>query len=96
MPRKGVHPMLQLVRVVYSNGASVIQPAPWMVPLSAGHAPTDVVATHFLEVDRLNHESITGVASRSARAKLGRRAKFENKFVADAPAPAPTGGKGGQ
>lgn len=93
MPRKGIHPMMQMVRVVYSNGASAFMPQAWQAPLSAvmrgGKGwEADVVATKFLETDRLNHESITGVASRSNRSKLGRRAKFENKFVADATAAA--------
>jgi ribosomal protein L31 len=78
--RKGIHPMMHMVRVVLSNGASVYMPMAWQQPLSRGnHIPTK-----FLEVDYLNHENFTGVPSRSSR-RPGRRAKFENKFVTAPP-----------
>jgi ribosomal protein L31 len=77
--RKGIHPMMHMVRVVLSNGASIYMPMAWQQPLSRGnHIPT-----RFLEVDSLNHEKFTGVPSRRAR-RLGRRAMFENKFVTTA------------
>lgn len=77
--------MLHMVRVVLSNGASLEMPMAWQEPLSrtAQRGPrgaADIVATRFLEVDYTNHERFTGVPSRSARSKLGRRAKFENRF----------------
>jgi ribosomal protein L31 len=100
MPRKGIHPMVHMVRIVMSNGASIFVQQSWQEPLSrviargkGGEAA--VVATKFLEVDRTNHERFTGVPSRSNRDKLGRRAKFENKFVpgptAVPPTPPPAG-----
>lgn len=81
MPRKGIHPLVQLVRIVYSNGSSVIAPRAWAARPDPRADPTAVVATIFLETDRLNHEAITGVAGRGARANVGRRARFENKFA---------------
>jgi ribosomal protein L31 len=74
--RKGIHPMMHMVRVVLSNGASYYRPMAWQLPVSRkGEIPTK-----FLEVDYINHEAYTGVPSRNSR-RLGRRAKFENKFV---------------
>jgi ribosomal protein L31 len=74
--RKGIHPMMHIVRVVLSNGASYYRPMAWQLPVTRkGEIPTK-----FLEVDYINHEAYTGVPSRNSR-RLGRRAKFENKFV---------------
>lgn len=75
MPRKGIHPMLHLVRIVLTNGASVMVPMAWQRPY-----PGLQVTTKFMDVDYLTHEAYTGVPSKSSR-KVGRRAQFENRFA---------------
>lgn len=74
MPRPGIHPMAHMVRLVLTNGASILMPMAWQRPY-----PTLEVTTKFLDVDYLTHEKYTGVPSKGKR-KVGRRAAFENRF----------------
>lgn len=76
MPRAGIHPMLHRVRIVLTNGASYILPMAWHRPY-----PGLEVTTKFMTEDYLTHERFTGVENK-AKAKVGRRARFENKFKA--------------
>lgn len=79
MGRPWLHPMQHMVRVVFSNGASTYMVLPWQQPTTGLRA-----TTKFLELDHLNHEAYTGVASRAP--KQGRRARFEKKFAGKDPA----------
>lgn len=74
MPKPGIHPMMHMVRVVLTNGASVMMPMAWQRPY-----PGLQITTKFLEVDYLTHENYTGVPSKSSK-RVGRRARFENRF----------------
>jgi ribosomal protein L31 len=71
--------MMTMVRVVLSNGSSIMLPQAWQQPLSAVGRKDAALLTKFLDVDYTNHERFTGVASRSSK-RVGRRAKFDNKF----------------
>lgn len=82
MPQKGIHPMMNLVRVVLSNGASVMMPMAWQRPLSQ----KDKIVTKFTEVDYLN---VDRVGSSRRFKRQGQRAKFENKFQVQKPASMP-------
>eukprot|EP00171_Calliarthron_tuberculosum_P012100 IDg12100t1 len=75
MPRPWLHPMQHLVRIVHTNGSSVIVPISWQQP-----GPGLRITTKFLEVDYLTHEKFTGKPTKAK--KIGRRAQFENKFAA--------------
>lgn len=74
MPRPGIHPMMHRVRIVLTNGASVMTEMTWQRPY-----PGLEITTKFLELDYLTHENFTGIPSKKNR-KIGRRAAFENKF----------------
>lgn len=66
--------MMHRVRIVLTNGASVMTLHAWQRPY-----PTLDITTKFLEIDYLTHERFTGVPSKGTQ-KIGRRAAFENKF----------------
>jgi hypothetical protein len=78
--------MMTMVRVVLSNGASIMMPQAWQLPLSAARRARAAPPTKFLDVDYTNHERFTGVPNRRANS-VGRRAKFDNKFVTSGPGP---------
>lgn len=88
MARPGIHPMLNVVRIVLSNGASYFVPMAWQRP-SAGLA----VTTKFLDNDYTNSERYTGIPGRSSK-KVGRRARFENKFAVPGSTSTPGPGSG--
>lgn len=75
MPRPGIHPMLHLTRLVLTDGSSYMVSTAWQLP-----KPGLQITTKILEEDYLTHESYTGKPSKLSK-KLGRRAKFENKFA---------------
>lgn len=75
MARPGIHPMMHLVRLVLTNGASVIVPMAWQRPY-----PGLEVTTKFLQVDYFGSEGRAGKRGGLA-AEEGRRARFENKFA---------------
>lgn len=62
--------MLHLVRVVFTNGASVTLPMPWQRPYKGLE-----VTTKFLETDFLS-----GADAKKSKRVVGQRARFENKF----------------
>lgn len=82
--------MMNMVRVVLSNGASVFMPLAWQRPLSQ----KDKLVTKFTEVDYLNYERVVGAASRN-RSHQGQRTKFENKFVTSTSASKGSSGQAG-
>lgn len=75
MARPGIHPMMHLVRLVLTNGASVVVPMAWQRPY-----PGLEVTTKFLQIDYFGHDNRTGKLGKTAIGE-GRRAKFENKFA---------------
>lgn len=75
MPRAWVHPMKHLVRVVNTDGSSTIKPMAWQQP-----GPSLKITTLFLSEDHLTNEAYTGAPSK-AKPKVGRRARFENRFA---------------
>lgn len=75
--KKGIHPARNLTRIVMSNGAVVWTQMAWQRP------DPSAIATKFLEVDITNHETFTGVKSRTST-KVGQRERFEKKFAVSA------------
>jgi len=70
--RKGVHPTLNRVRVVLTNGATVMTEMAWQ------HPDWRKVITKVRDVDYLNSPTFTG---KEARVKVtGQRAKFEQRY----------------
>ncbi len=65
--------MQHLVRIVNTNGASTITVIPWQQP-----KPSMRILTVFMENDHLTSELYTGKPSKAP--KVGRRARFENRF----------------
>ena len=75
MPRPWLHPVKNLVRIVYTNGSSIVMPLAWQRPQLGLK-----ITNRFLTEDYLSHEKFTGARSKTS-VKVGRMAKFENKFV---------------
>lgn len=77
--RRAIHPRLDLMRVVLTNGATVRLPVPWLTPpprVDASAPAAERVAPstvdHVLEVDPCTHPAWTG-RPRDARATGAKR-----------------------